>query len=76
MNEIFYIANLINYVTISIAICAMGALLMVDEFFDDFFKHTLSVLTITGQIFMLAWMGNKLTETVTKNPLTQSVKEK
>lgn len=64
INEIFYISNLLNYVSISISICTIGCLLLIEDLGDDFFMYAFTMQTFLCQIFFIAWIGDKLTQTV------------
>lgn len=42
----------------------MLGLLMITGVNSDFFMYLFTAQTLIGQIFLMAWMGNTLTETV------------
>lgn len=42
----------------------MAALVMISGLNDDFYMYMFTLQTLICQIFFMAWMGDKLTETV------------
>lgn len=57
-------SNAINFMSSTTVICTNGFLVMVTGLTDDAYMYAFSLFTVISQIFFMAWIGDKLTETV------------
>lgn len=64
LNEMYQMSSLVNFFCSTAVICTMGFMVMITEFSLDMFIFASSVVTLSLQIYFMAWIADKLTEMV------------